>query len=57
MVLYPDVARKIQSELDSILGDAERLPTMQDHEQMPYVRNTVSETLRWQPVSPLGKYL
>lgn len=57
MVRHPEVALKIQAELDSVLGSAERLPSVEDREHMPYVRNAVSELLRWQPVSPLGKQL
>lgn len=55
MVRYPEVAAKIQAELDNVLGNAERLPRVEDREHMPYVRNTILEALRWQPTSPLGK--
>ena len=55
MVRYPEVALKIQAELDSVLGLAERLPRAEDRERMPYVQNAMAELLRWQPVSPLGK--
>ena len=55
MVRHPEVALKIQAELDSVLGLAERLPRAEDRERMPYVRNVMTELLRWQPVSPLGK--
>lgn len=54
MVLYPDVAIKIQAEIDNVLGDAERLPTMQDREHIPYIQNVILELLRWQPVTPLA---
>lgn len=54
MVRHPEVATKIQAEVDSVLGNAERLPRVEDREYMPYVRNAVLELLRWQPVSPLG---
>lgn len=57
MVRHPEVALKIQAELDSVLGVAERLPRMDDRDQMPYMRNTLAELLRWQPASPLGKYM
>jgi cytochrome P450 len=55
MVLYPNVALKLQAELDQVLGDAERLPVVQDREHMPYTQNSILEVLRWQPVNPLGK--
>ncbi|CAE6418520.1 unnamed protein product [Rhizoctonia solani] len=54
MVLYPEVALKIQEEADRVLGNAERFPTVHDREQMPYVRSTLLEVLRWQPVNPLA---
>lgn len=57
MVRHPEVALKIQAELDSVLGKAERLPRVEDREHLPYVQNTLTELLRWQPVSPLGKYI
>ncbi|CAE6377442.1 unnamed protein product [Rhizoctonia solani] len=50
IVLYPEVALKIQEEVDQVLGNAERLPTMQDREQMPYLRRTLLEVQRWQPL-------
>ncbi|KAH7318825.1 cytochrome P450 [Rhizoctonia solani] len=52
MVLYPEVALKIQEEADR--GNAERFPTVHDREQMPYVRSTLLEVIRWQPVNPLA---
>lgn len=57
MVRHPEVSIKIQVELDRVLGNAERLPRVEDRERMPYVRSTVLEVLRWQPVSPLGNYI
>ncbi|EUC65968.1 cytochrome P450 family protein, partial [Rhizoctonia solani AG-3 Rhs1AP] len=54
MVLYPKVALKVQEELDRVLGAAERFPTVHDREQLPYVRRTLLELLRWQPVNPLA---
>ncbi|KAF8602800.1 cytochrome P450 [Ceratobasidium sp. AG-I] len=54
IVRHPEVARKIQAELDSVLGHAERLPRVDDRKHMPYVWNTVQELLRWQPASPLA---
>lgn len=36
MVLYPDVQRKAQDELDKIIG-ADRLPVFEDRKNLPYV--------------------
>ncbi|KAF8668091.1 cytochrome P450 [Rhizoctonia solani] len=51
MVLNPDVQLKAQKELDTVLGPTS-LPTMSDHDQLPYIRNLIQEVLRWQPVAP-----
>lgn len=53
-VRHPTVAVTIQAESDSVLGNAERLPRMENWEHMPYVQNTILE-LMWQPVSPLRR--
>ncbi|GAB1526555.1 monooxygenase activity [Rhizoctonia solani] len=51
MVLNPDVQAKAQKELDSVIGPAS-LPTMSDHDRLPYIRNLIREVLRWQPAVP-----
>lgn len=51
MVLYPEVQKKAQEELDRVLGD--RLPSFSDREILPYVRGCVKETLRWSPTTAL----
>lgn len=56
MVLYPDVMRKAQAEIDEIVG-RDRLPNFGDHDKLPYINAMVKEVLRWRPVSPLGKSL
>ncbi|KAJ6609072.1 cytochrome P450 [Mycena sp. CBHHK59/15] len=53
MVLYPDVQRRAQAEIDLVLG-GERLPIFSDHERLPYVSAVVTELLRWHSVAPLG---
>ncbi|EGN97613.1 hypothetical protein SERLA73DRAFT_75279 [Serpula lacrymans var. lacrymans S7.3] len=53
MVLYPHVQVRAQAEIDSFIGK-ERLPTFDDRHSLPYVEAVVRETLRWQPVGPLG---
>ena len=54
MTLYPDVQRKAQEELDSVVG-TDRLPELADKEDLPYLDALVKEVLRWNPVAPLGK--
>ncbi|KDR81197.1 hypothetical protein GALMADRAFT_116228 [Galerina marginata CBS 339.88] len=53
MVLYPNVMRKAQQEIDIVVGGA-RLPTFADAPDLPYLRAMVKEVLRWRPVGPLG---
>jgi len=53
MVLYPDVMRKAQAEIDTVIG-RDRMPTFADRHRLPYIRAIVKEVLRWRPVGPLG---
>jgi len=54
MVLYPQVQKKAQEELDRVLGN--RFPEFNDRPNLPYINAMVKESLRWQPVAPLGLY-
>ncbi|KAG0704307.1 cytochrome P450 [Suillus ampliporus] len=53
MVLYPDVQRRAQAEVDSVIG-TDRLPTFEDRASLPYVESVLRETFRWHPVAPMG---
>ena len=55
MLLYPDIQRKAQDELDSVVG-RERLPTFEDRPELPFVDAIYKEVLRWRPISPLGSF-
>jgi cytochrome P450 len=55
MVLYPEVQRKARAEIDMVIGP-NRLPDHNDRESLPYINALVKETLRWQPVTPLGMH-
>ncbi|KAG2134906.1 cytochrome P450 [Suillus bovinus] len=48
-----DVQKRAQAEIDSVVG-RERLPTFEDKASLPYIEAIVRETLRWEPVVPLG---
>jgi hypothetical protein len=52
MLVYPDVQAKAQAEVDRVVG-RERLPELEDAENLPYVQAVASECLRWLPVLPL----
>ncbi|EPT02822.1 hypothetical protein FOMPIDRAFT_54955 [Fomitopsis schrenkii] len=53
MMCSPDAQAKAQAEIDRVVG-SERLPSLSDREQLPYVRALTWEVLRWQPIAPLG---
>ncbi|CAE6436848.1 unnamed protein product [Rhizoctonia solani] len=54
MVVNPEAQTKAQAEIDSVIGYATRLPTLDDEPQLPYVRKLILEVLRWLPVAPVG---
>ncbi|KAJ3481790.1 hypothetical protein NLJ89_g12184 [Agrocybe chaxingu] len=53
MVLFPEVQKKAQAELDSVIGSG-RLPTFADQPHLPYINAVVLEALRWNSVAPTG---
>ena len=53
MLLYPDIQKKGQDELDSAIG-RERLPSFEDRPRLPFIDAVCKEILRWRPVTPLG---
>ena len=52
MVIFPEVAKKAQEELDRVCGD--RLPDLNDMRDLPYTRACMKESMRWMPLTPLG---
>ncbi|TRM56906.1 cytochrome P450 [Schizophyllum amplum] len=50
---YPEVQKKAQAEIDAVIG-TDRLPTLNDRPNLPYVEALVSELYRWLPVAPLA---
>lgn len=55
MLLYPEVQKKAQEELDAIVGRT-RLPAFADIENLPYIRALVRESLRFRAVDPIGEF-
>jgi len=53
MTLYPEVQKRAQEEIDTIVG-VDRLPENSDQAQLPYCSAMCKELLRWQPAGPLG---
>ena len=42
MTLYPNIQKKAQHELDTVIV-TDRLPTMEERDQLPYLQALVSE--------------
>ncbi|THU98256.1 cytochrome P450 [Dendrothele bispora CBS 962.96] len=53
MITYPEVQRKCQEELDSVVGRS-RMPRFSDQDVLPYIRATAREVMRWRTIAPLG---
>lgn len=53
MLLYPDVQRKAQEQIDQMIG-LDRMPVMDDIDQLPYIRSCMKEALRWMPTTIMG---
>ena len=53
MLVFPEVQRKAQEEIDRVVGSG-RLPTMDDSENLPYIRGCVRESIRWMPTTVMG---
>ena len=54
MMTYPEIQRRAQAQLDAVVGP-DRLPTLNDRSQLPYIDALLKEVLRFTPVTPLGK--
>ncbi|KAA1467704.1 cytochrome P450 [Dentipellis sp. KUC8613] len=52
MVLHPDIQRKAQAEMDSVVG-VDRLPEFSDRPSLPYLDCILKELYRWQPPAPM----
>ncbi|BES97556.1 cytochrome P450 [Nesidiocoris tenuis] len=53
MIHHPEVAVKIQKELDSVVGRS-RLPQLEDRPNLPFTEATILEVLRISSIVPLG---
>ncbi|KZT03208.1 cytochrome P450 [Laetiporus sulphureus 93-53] len=53
MVLYPEVFKKAQMEIDKVVGNS-RLPDLADRGSLPYLDQVLLEVYRWNPPVPLG---
>ncbi|KAJ7672234.1 cytochrome P450 [Mycena polygramma] len=53
MILFPDVQKKAQQEIDSVVGQA-RSPHFEDYDSLPYVQALIKEVTRWRCIAPMG---
>jgi cytochrome P450 len=53
MMLFPDVQRKAQAEIDKVFGKP-TFPTANDRDILPYLDAVVKEALRWHTVGAFG---
>ncbi|XP_063560638.1 cytochrome P450 2D6 [Gorilla gorilla gorilla] len=53
MILHPDVQRRVQQEIDDVIGQVRR-PEMGDQARMPYTTAVIHEVQRFGDMIPLG---
>ncbi|CAO2601470.1 Cytochrome P450 2D27 [Lemmus lemmus] len=53
MILHPDVQRRVQKEIDEVIGQA-RHPEMADQAHMPYTNAVVHEVQRFADIVPMN---
>jgi cytochrome P450 len=54
MMLYPEVQKRAQAEIDDVVGQ-DRFPTFEDRDKLPYIAAIIQEVGRWAPVAPQGQ--
>ncbi|KAL1692795.1 cytochrome P450 [Schizophyllum commune] len=54
MVLHPEVQKRSQAEIDTVIGRGGRLPEISDRDKLPYVEALCKEILRYHPPGPCG---
>ena len=53
MALHPDEQLRAQKEIDEATG-GNRIVTLEDRPNLPYVQAILKEVSRWHPPAPLG---
>ena len=53
MILYPEVQKAVQKELDAVVGQNRR-PTLEDRPNLPYVEAVIHELLRVCSIAPIA---
>jgi len=52
MLLFPEAQTRVAAEMDDVVG-RDRMPTLADLPNLPYLHATWRECLRWRPPLPL----
>ncbi|TVY30728.1 Cytochrome P450 monooxygenase [Lachnellula hyalina] len=53
MMMFPEVQKTAQAQIDQVVGP-DRLPTLDDIENLRYIQACVKETIRWMPTLIIG---
>ena len=53
MAIHPGIQKKAQKEIDQLLG-GERLPTLSDRDDLPYISAMMKEIYRWHTPLPIS---
>ncbi|KAF0325749.1 cytochrome p450 oxidoreductase [Colletotrichum asianum] len=53
MAKFPEAQRRAQEEIDRVVG-SDRLPTVSDRDNLPYLEALIKEVLRWHTIAPMG---
>lgn len=53
MTLYPGIQQRAQVEIERVVGK-DRLPNINDQQNLPYIMALIKELFRWAPPVPLG---
>ncbi|WYZ42267.1 hypothetical protein EsH8_V_001162 [Colletotrichum jinshuiense] len=53
MAKYPEAQKRAQEEIDRVIG-SDRLPTISDRDNLPYIDALIKEVLRWHVIAPMG---
>jgi cytochrome P450 family 4 len=52
LAMYPEIQKNVQKELDSLFGESDRDPTLEDVNNMEYMERVIKESLRFFPPIP-----
>ena len=53
MAQHPQIQKKAQEELDSLIG-SDRMPAITDRGKLPYIEAIIKEVMRWKVALPFA---